>query len=132
MKHGQRLRATWKTEGFPAWLKARMDARQWNTVQMGRELGVDPSLVSRWLSGDRLPSQASMRAMARAFQLSVQEVWVATGHVPPDAVPDDPRKRELVRTIAELDLTDKRYRLLTELLEALRAAPDAADAQEPA
>jgi transcriptional regulator with XRE-family HTH domain len=131
VKKGQRLRATWKTEGFPAWLTAQMDARGWNTVQLGRALGVDPSLVSRWLSGDRLPSQASMRAMAAAFQLSVQEVWVATGHVPPDAMPDDPRKRELVCTIAELDLTDEQYRRLAELLETMRPAPDAAAAPEP-
>ena len=127
MRKGQRLRAAWKTEGFPAWLTARMDARQWNTVQLGRALGVDPSLVSRYLSGKRLPSQAAMQAMARAFQVSVQEVWVATGHVPPDAVPDDPRRRELIRTIADLDLTDEQYRLLTELLEAMRATPAAAD-----
>jgi transcriptional regulator with XRE-family HTH domain len=132
MSKGQRLRATWQTEGFPAWLTARMDARQWNTVQLGRALGVDPSLVSRYLSGERLPSQASMHAMARAFQLPVQEVWVATGHVPPDAVPDDPRRRDLVRTIADLDLTDEQYRLLTELLEALRVASKAAAASEPA
>jgi transcriptional regulator with XRE-family HTH domain len=131
MKQGQRLRATWKSEGFPAWLRARMDARRWNTVQVGRELGVYPSLVSRWLSGQRLPSIEAMHAMASAFQLPLQEVLVASGHVPPDAVPDDPRKRELARKIATLDLTDERYRRLTELLEAMRAAPRSADAQNP-
>jgi transcriptional regulator with XRE-family HTH domain len=132
MKKGQRLRATWKSEGFPAWLTARMDERQWNTVQVGRALGISPSLVSRWLAGERLPSIHAMHAIAQAFQRSLQEVLVATGHVPPHEVPDDPRKWELVRTIAELDLTDERYLLLTELLEAMRAAPYAADAQEPA
>jgi DNA-binding transcriptional regulator YiaG len=44
-------------------LRRILDARQISQAELAAELGVAPSAVSRWLSGDRLPERATCAAL---------------------------------------------------------------------
>lgn len=54
MKKGQRRYKDWKSDGFPGWLQAQIITRDWSAADLAREAGVTPSLVSRWMKGQRL------------------------------------------------------------------------------
>lgn len=42
--------------------------------EIARRVGADQSRVSRWLSGDRIPRTGTMRRLAEAMGLSVEEL----------------------------------------------------------
>jgi transcriptional regulator with XRE-family HTH domain len=50
----------WQDEGCQRLDKALEDARLSNAA-VAREMGVDPSLVSRWRSGERVPDAEQLR-----------------------------------------------------------------------
>lgn len=138
MKKGSRRYKNWKTEGFPGWLQQRMEERGWNALRLSREIGVVPSLVSRWMSDYQQPSPESLRAIAEAMQLSETEVLVAAGHLSAaEAPPDDPRRMELLRKMTAIALSHERYLTLNTLLNMMLeespgpAVPETLPARQP-
>jgi transcriptional regulator with XRE-family HTH domain len=123
VKKGQRRYTNWKSEGFPGWLQAKMKAKGWNALRLAHEIDVVPSLVSRWMSATQIPSVESLKAIAGALQVSEVEVLTAAGYLSPDAVPEDPRRLELLRQLHEVELTQERYEMLSASLRVMAQAP---------
>ena len=66
---------------------------------LAKAMGVSHPTVSRWLSGDDVPSTASCRKLATYSGVPVEEILVMAGHldgIKPDPVADWPEFREYV------------------------------------
>jgi transcriptional regulator with XRE-family HTH domain len=125
VRQGQRRYRDWKIREehreafpFPYWLYQRLQERGWNALRLSTEIGVVPSLVSRWMSATQKPRPESLQAIAQAMQLSEQEVYQAAGYLSTEEAVDDPRKLELIRKIEALELTPERYATMNALLGA--------------
>jgi transcriptional regulator with XRE-family HTH domain len=76
-------------------------ARGLSQDQLAKVMGVDPSQVSRWESGDREPTLESISRLARALDVSIDVLM----HAPAEEPPPDPHQQAL----------DSARRLLTHL-----------------
>jgi integrase len=54
-------------EQFPSWLSGQMRRRDWNQVETARKLGTHSSVISRWLTGERVPDTKSIDRVADLF-----------------------------------------------------------------
>jgi transcriptional regulator with XRE-family HTH domain len=104
---------------FADYLRQEMEWREWSQSKLAREINQAPSLVSRWLRGQR-PASDSVRNIAAA--LGVSEEWLLSlaGYLSAPAEDDDPRRAALIAKVRLIDLTEDRYALLDALLEAMR------------
>jgi transcriptional regulator with XRE-family HTH domain len=80
------------TSTFNDWLRRELKARRMTQRQLADRSGVDHSTISRLLSGDRVPSLATVLKLARAL-----------GGLPPDAAPDDLRQRAARHPITHVE-----------------------------
>src|SRR5262245_9211855 len=64
-------------DGFPSRLTQAMRNAQKTQSALASEVGVAPSAVSAWRSGDRNPSRENIAALSRA--LAVPEAWLHYG-----------------------------------------------------
>lgn len=122
MPKGQRWYKNWKNEGFPRWLRDRMEERGFDTVILADKLGTRyTSGPTRWLSGQTIPSHRTLKRLAEVFELPLEEVYKAAGHLTENgnAPEDDPRVLHLVERIRALDLTHERYMALSAFLTAM-------------
>lgn len=102
---------------FGQWLASRMQAREWNNSDLARRLGTAPSVVSRWVRGDRVPDPASCDRIADVLGVDVDLVLTLAGHRPAvePLAPDDER-RELLGYLKRLQLTPDRVTALRGVL----------------
>jgi transcriptional regulator with XRE-family HTH domain len=127
-RKGERWYKNWQSEGFPRWLRERMEERGWNTVDLAERLGTRyTSGPTRWLTGQTLPSLASLTKLAEILELPVEEVYKAAGHATNGnhATADDPRLLHLLQRITNLDLTYERYMTLSAILTSMEEATPA-------
>lgn len=104
-------------------IRDALAAREWSISDLGRAIGSQPSLVSRWMMGSR-PSTSSIIAISRALGLDVKRLLVLAGHLPPDEVEDeDERVTMLKNKLGEIEMTDERFTMLNGLLETMRKTP---------
>lgn len=54
---------------FSEWLFNEMQAREWTAVEAAKQLGVDQSLVSRYVNGGRVPSRRTAKKIAATFDV---------------------------------------------------------------
>ncbi len=123
---GQRWYRNWKNEGFPLWLRGQMEARGWDTVVLAEKLDTKyTSGPTRWLTGETLPSPKTLRKLAEVFNLPLDEVYTAAGHLNGNGTSpsDDPRVPHLLHRIQALDLTHERYLALSAVLAIMEATP---------
>lgn len=117
--------ANWKQDGFPRWLQARMMERNWNAHRLSKEMGVGPSIISRWMTGAVQPHDESLRAIACAMQLCEEDVFRAAGFLSSlDDTPEDPRRLALIQKVGAITLTAERYFILSTLLNAILESSD--------
>lgn len=57
------------------WLRAAADAKGWNQTQLGEELDVHDSVVSRWLNGSRIPNWSSAMKIEKLLGIPAK-VWL--------------------------------------------------------
>lgn len=130
MKKGQRPHEDWTYEGFPLWLRSRIDERGWTIAQLAEAMGVSNGLISRWMQGKHQPSRKSLVQVARALEVSKEEVLIAAGYLDENDATDDPLRLELLELLKHLPLTHERYVTLNALLRAMAGVPAPAEMPE--
>jgi transcriptional regulator with XRE-family HTH domain len=133
-KSGKRApnREYWVNEPLQNTIVKALDARNWTISDLGRAIGSQPSLISRWMMGAR-PNPDRTIAVANALGLDVVHLMVLAGHLPPSAREDlDDRTAMLLNKMKEVEMTDERFAMLNSLLETMRkTAPQQASAPRP-
>ncbi len=76
-------------ETFRAWFAGQLKRREWNQSDAARRMGIQPSVVSHWISGKRVPSPQSCDLISDAFGVPVDLVLELAGHRPAP-LPVDP------------------------------------------
>ena len=87
---------------FGDWLAGMMAARRLSNAELGRRIGVEGSLVSKWRLNRQRPDTWSCKLLAEALGVPVGEVMVHAGHADPDAPFEDPVKDRLHELIDAL------------------------------
>jgi transcriptional regulator with XRE-family HTH domain len=80
---------------FWQWLLAKLNEAGMDRDEFAAKVGVQKSAVSRWLGNVSKPDVASSRRIARALNVSLAEVLIATD----DAEPEDFRPSEIGRSV---------------------------------
>lgn len=57
-----------------AWLREARRERLWSQAELARALGVHHAVVSRWESGQRVPSLAHVYAIARVLNTPLERL----------------------------------------------------------
>ncbi len=110
---------------WPAYLRQAMDAAGFSTASaLAQALGVNDSVVSRWLSGKTQTEVQMIRRLAPLLRRPVLELLVAAGHIEPaEAKMKDAPKPPAVPVGAGVDpdvLADL-AKASPEVIEAVRA-----------
>ncbi len=92
---------------FRLWLADQLRVRGWNRADAAKRIGVDPSTISRWLNGDRLPSPELVERIADVLVVDYDFVATKAGYRPRelDGDEDDIIKRELLPLMRQIDWT---------------------------
>jgi transcriptional regulator with XRE-family HTH domain len=69
-------------------IRNELDRREWSISDLGRAIGSQPSLISRWMQGQR-PNPVSLDRIASVLALDVRKLMVLAGHLPPDPEPNE-------------------------------------------
>lgn len=86
---------------------------------LARRMGIVPSLVSRWVSGGRIPSPDSCDLLADALGIDIDRVLVAAGHRPNiEAIPVDDDRATIAALLRQVELTPDRGALLKATIRA--------------
>jgi transcriptional regulator with XRE-family HTH domain len=114
-------RSLWVNEPLQLAIRDELDRREWSISDLGRAIGSQPSLVSRWMQGQR-PNPESLDRIARVLGLDVRRLMVLAGHLPPEANPtdEDERMTRLLATLSQITWNDERYLMLLTLLDWMR------------
>jgi transcriptional regulator with XRE-family HTH domain len=80
-------------------IRALVEASPYQAVEIARQLGVDKSAVSKWISGERTPTMKNLIDLADILQIDMQELW--TG---PSAVPSTPEQRMMIELMGGMTL----------------------------
>lgn len=79
--------------GFGRYLARRMVARGYESNSaLGRDLGVNPSDIGRWISGETQPSVERLRKLAPVLDVPVLELLIEAGHITRREVVDSVRR----------------------------------------
>lgn len=88
--------------GLAQYLRERMQERGWSKADLARHIGVDASLVSRWLAGDQ-PRPETCHKIAAAFGLEPETVLRMARHLSgPVELPAPPADPDLEMALAEV------------------------------
>jgi transcriptional regulator with XRE-family HTH domain len=81
---------------FVNWLIEELNTRGWNNSELARRANISPSMVSVVISGHSKPGINFCVGVARAFNMSPEQVQRLAGLIPPLPAPDDdPDLREI-------------------------------------
>jgi transcriptional regulator with XRE-family HTH domain len=120
-------RALWVNEPLQNEIRDALAKRDRSISDLAREIGSQPSLVSRWMQGQR-PNTESLALIADALGLDVLHLLKLAGHIPPGVgvgeEERDPRLAALITMLRQAGrdghLTDDRYLMLHTLIEWIR------------
>jgi transcriptional regulator with XRE-family HTH domain len=68
---------------FSDWLTSQLHERNLSPADLSRLIKKDQSVISRILSGERKPANATLEAIAKALKLPPAQVFEAAGILPP-------------------------------------------------
>ena len=103
-----------------------------NQSEIADKVGTSAGTVSRWISGDVVPSAQNVIALARAYQLSPVAALVAAGYLEPDEITNSgvqPRALAL-HEFSDLELARETVRRIESGAHPVLEAP--LDASHPA
>jgi transcriptional regulator with XRE-family HTH domain len=121
---------------FRGWLQDRLARQGWSGAEFARRVGVSPAAVNKWLNGKTRPTRNHIPTIARALEMSEQDVWDAVReasyfrggdsqimralNLPPDMTPEEARYLHLA------------YRAFRSWLEEMREEEYESLARRPA
>lgn len=65
------------TEPLVRWIESEMARRDWNQAELGRQAKLRADVISRMLSRETAPEPETIKAIARAFGLTLAQLQVA-------------------------------------------------------
>lgn len=104
------------------WMRQRMDEREWTISDLARRVGVQPSMVSRWLRFQR-PTSDSVERIANALGGDVNRCLVMAGYPPRERVEDTAEVAHLVAMLRKTPITPERAAMIESLLRTMQARP---------
>lgn len=115
---------------FVNYVRAEMQRQGMSTADLGRAVGSQTSLVSRWLQGVR-PNTESIGLIADALGLDTLHLLVLSEHLKPSkrATTQDQRLLDLISKLEQSELTEERYVFLEGILEQFRRTRPTMSAQ---
>jgi transcriptional regulator with XRE-family HTH domain len=113
------------TEEVPmvAFLKELMRRRKRLPSQLAADLGISHATVSRWLSGEDIPSTRSCRRLAEYSGVPLEKIFSIAGHLPGVAEtgpPEWPEFREYARGKYPKELDEDLITMIEDLIERRR------------
>jgi transcriptional regulator with XRE-family HTH domain len=96
-----------------------MDRRGWRQADFARTAGVDVSMISRWLRGQR-PDTMSLERVAVALGVDLDMLLTLAGYRMPSPRDDDPLVATLVTKVRQVSWTPERFLIVDALLDDLR------------
>jgi len=106
-----------------AFLKELMRRRKRLPSQLAADLGVSHVTVSRWLSGEDIPSTRSCRKLAEYSGVSLQKILSLSGHlsgIMEPVSPEWPEFREYARRKYPQELDEDLITMIEDLIERRR------------
>lgn len=88
---------------FARWLDEERKGRGWSKSELARRSGKLPAVVSRWLSGERMPDASSCLGIANALGVHVDFVLSMAGHETRQRYPEGTNARQLAAMIPYID-----------------------------
>jgi transcriptional regulator with XRE-family HTH domain len=76
-------RSLWVDKPLQLTIRNELERRDWSISDLGRAIDSQPSLISRWMQGQR-PNPESLERIARQLDLDVRTLMRLAGHLPPD------------------------------------------------
>jgi transcriptional regulator with XRE-family HTH domain len=139
-QHRSENMAMWVNEPLQNLIRDELARRDQTISDLARTIGSQPSLVSRWMQGQR-PNTESLALIADALGIDVLRLLKLAGHIPPgvlDEGEDSPETANLVAMIRQAGrdgyITTERCLMLFTLIEFIRTTPPgekAATSQNP-
>ena len=120
--------ALWVNEPLQNLIRDELARRGETISDLGRKIGCQPSLVSRWMQGQR-PNTESLALIADALGLDVLHLLELAGHIPPGVLKDRDGEKlsSLFATLRQAEdagrLTDERYGALRTLVDWVHDTP---------
>jgi len=112
-----------KEDPLVSFMNDLMRRRRCLPSQLAASLGVSHATVSRWLSGDDIPSTRSCRKLAQFSGVPLEKILSVTGHLPTlgAAVPAEwPEFREYARRKYPGELDEDLIIMIEDLIERRR------------
>jgi transcriptional regulator with XRE-family HTH domain len=106
-----------------SFLKEVMRRRRRLPSQLAADLGISHATVSRWLSGEDIPSTRSCRKLAEYSGVTLEKVLSIVGHLPrvaEAAHPEWPEFREYARKMYPNELDEDLITMIEDLIERRR------------
>lgn len=108
---------------FGPWFKRLLEGRELTPADVARLIDKDPSRVSEWINGKRVPNPESCDLLSDKLGIDLDVLLFRAGHRPvmPALDPDDP-KMPILGLINKIDWNDpvalrQATRVLTHILE---------------
>lgn len=74
---------------FPQWLQKKMDERGWGQSDLAREARINRQVIWGYLNRKRgKPDEDQLKAIARALEIPLEEIYRVAGILPPEPEPD--------------------------------------------
>lgn len=118
-------------QDFGDYLTQAMAAAGLSQADLKRLTGISDSLISKWRTGQSVPSVENLRLLAPAFGVTTRDLVVRAGHMLPEEVgleepPAPPTPPARMATLqddikADPELSDSDKRLMIDLYERLLA-----------
>jgi len=95
--------------------------RQWSISDLARKIDSQPSLVSRWMQGQR-PNTESIAMIGNALSLDILKLLELAGHIPVGLLnaEDDEDVAAMIVTLREITWDTSRRKMLRTLLDWMR------------
>ena len=105
---------------FGYWLQQQIDSREMSRAEFARRLKRNPSRISEWINGKRIPDPASCDLIADALNLDLDLVLFQAGHRPmtQPVSPDDPRV-DIHGLVDRVNWTPGNVKMITRILRTM-------------
>lgn len=114
--------AKWEHGPLQNLVRSELVQRNWNVSDLAREMGIRPSLISKWMLGQTVPSIKNLQKLSAALSLNEDSVLALVG-LRQEQPEDDPRILHLIAQIRAIDWTDDRYAIIRAALGEMRRRP---------
>lgn len=78
-------------------IKALIESSAYSATDVGKELDVDKSAVSRWMSGQRTPTVQNLIDLAALLGVEVRDMWEGE-----QAIPATPEQKAMLERMAHM------------------------------